>query len=312
MRSAAARAAALLVGLSGYGFSMAVMVRAGLGLDPWDVFHQGLTRHTGMTIGTASAVVGVAVLLAWIPLRNRPGIGTIANVIVIAVTVDAGLWLLPTPTSLPVRIAMMVGAVVLNAFSTVLYIGAALGPGPRDGLMTGLVVRTGLSVRLVRTSIEASVLALGWLLGGTVGVGTVLYAFGIGPLVQLFLRITPKRVLAVSGWAAGAEARRGRVESSVAEARDLGVKTSGRRRFSRRHRQSGELRVDPANVEDVIGEHACQPDGAGPVAETRGHDLQLAGCQRQRSGIHALADPGDHIVGAGGELSADHHNGEVE
>ncbi len=296
MHKATLRGAALLVGLSGYGFSMAVMVRAGLGLDPWDVFHQGLARHTGMTIGTASAVVGVAVLLAWIPLRNRPGIGTLANVIVIAVTVDAGLWLLPTPTSLPVRIAMMVGAVVLNAFSTVLYIGAALGPGPRDGLMTGLVVRTGLSVLLVRTSIEASVLALGWLLGGTVGVGTVLYAFGIGPLVQLFLRITPKRVLAVSGWA------------SVAEARDLGVKTSGRRRFSRRDRESGELRVDRANVEDVIGEHACQPDGACPVAETRGLDLQLAGCQRQRAGIHALADPGDHVVGAGGELAADHHN----
>ncbi|MDT7762736.1 MAG: hypothetical protein QOC63_2156 [Mycobacterium sp.] len=136
MGSAAARAAALVGGLSGYGFSMAVMVRAGLGLDPWDVFHQGLTRHTGMTIGIASAVVGVAVLLAWIPLRNRPGIGTIANVIVIAVTVDAALWLLPTPTSLGVRIAMMVGAVLLNAFSTVLYIGAALGPGQRDGLMT--------------------------------------------------------------------------------------------------------------------------------------------------------------------------------
>ena len=158
MRKATLRGLALLVGLCGYGFSMAVMVRAGLGLDPWDVFHQGLTHHTGMTIGVASAVVGVAVLVAWIPLRNRPGIGTIANVIVIAVTVDAGLWLLPTPTSLPVRIAMMVSAVVLNAFSTVLYIGAALGPGPRDGLMTGLVVRTGLSVRLVRTSIEATVL----------------------------------------------------------------------------------------------------------------------------------------------------------
>ncbi len=167
-----------------------------------------------MTIGIASAVVGVAVLLAWIPLRNRPGIGTVANVIVIAVTVDAGLAILPTPTSLPVRVAMMVGAVVLNAISTVLYIGAGLGPGPRDGLMTGLVVRTGLSVRLVRTSIEATVLAVGWLLGGTVGVGTVLYAFGIGPLVQFFVRITPKRVLARSGWA------------SVADASDLGVETA--------------------------------------------------------------------------------------
>ena len=224
MRKATVRGLALLGGLIGYGFSMAVMVRAGLGLDPWDVFHQGLARHTGMTIGIASAVVGVAVLLAWIPLRNRPGIGTIANVIVIAVTVDLGLLLLQTPTSMPARIAMMVGAVVLNAFSTVLYVGAGLGPGPRDGLMTGLVVRTGLSVRLVRTSIEATVLAIGWLLGGTVGVGTVIYAFGIGPLVQFFVRITPKRVLAVSGW------------SSVAQASDLGAQTSGRRAGARRNR----------------------------------------------------------------------------
>jgi uncharacterized membrane protein YczE len=218
------RGTALLVGLAGYGFSMAMMVRAGLGLDPWDVFHQGLAMHTGTTIGIASAVVGVAVLLAWIPLRNRPGVGTIANVIVIAITVDAGLLVLSTPTSLPVRVAMMVGAVVLNALSTVLYVGAGLGPGPRDGLMTGLVVRTGLSVRLVRTSIEATVLAVGWLLGGTVGVGTVVYAFGIGPLVQFFVRITPKRVLAMSGWA------------SVAQASDLGVKSIARRKKSRRNR----------------------------------------------------------------------------
>lgn len=220
------RGTALLIGLCGYGLSMAVMVRAGLGLDPWDVFHQGLAIHTGMTIGIASAVVGVAVLLAWIPLRNRPGIGTIANVIVIAITVDAGMSLLPTPTSLGVRIAMMVGAVVLNAFSTVLYVGAGLGPGPRDGLMTGLVVRTGWSVRLVRTSIEATVLIVGWLLGGTVGIGTVVYAFGIGPLVQLFVRITPKPVLAVSGWAA------------VAEASELGARSTAGRDHARRNRVS--------------------------------------------------------------------------
>jgi uncharacterized membrane protein YczE len=197
----ATRAALLLSGLVGYGFSMALMVRSGLGLDPWDVFHQGLSRHTGMSIGLASAVVGVAVLLAWIPLRNRPGIGTIANVVVIAVTVDASLALLPTPTALPLRIALMLGAIALNAVSTVLYIGAGLGPGPRDGLMTGLVARTGLSVRLVRTSIEAAVLITGWLLGGTVGVGTLLYALGIGPLVQLVLRLTPSHLLARSGWA---------------------------------------------------------------------------------------------------------------
>ncbi|BBX93565.1 hypothetical protein H5U98_19905 [Mycolicibacterium boenickei] len=195
MRTAFTRGALLLIGLCGYGASMAMMVRAGLGLDPWDVFHQGLTRHTPLSLGTASAVVGVVVLLAWIPLRNRPGIGTVANVIVIAVTVDATLAVLPAPSAMPVRIAMMLGAVVLNAISTVLYIGAGLGPGPRDGLMTGLVARTGWSVRLVRTAIEATVLAVGWLMGGTVGIGTVVYAFGIGPLVQLFLRLTPRSLL---------------------------------------------------------------------------------------------------------------------
>lgn len=201
MKRGVARGAALLVGLAGYGFSMAVMIRAGLGLDPWDVFHQGLAGRTGLSFGLVTALVGVAVLLAWIPLRNRPGIGTVANVVVIAVTVDAGLALLPAPSELPIRIAMMLGAVVLNAVSTVLYIGAGLGPGPRDGLMTGLVARSGLSVRLVRTSIEVTVLSVGWLLGGTVGVGTVVYALGIGPLVQLFVRLTPKRWLAASGWA---------------------------------------------------------------------------------------------------------------
>ena len=153
------RGTALLVGLAGYGFSMAMMVRAGLGLDPWDVFHQGLALHTGMTIGVASAVVGVAVLLAWIPLRNRPGIGTIANVIVIAITVDVGMLLMATPTSMPVRIAMMVGAVRAQRVQHGALRRSRTRPGPRDGLMTGLVVRTGLSVRLVRTSIEATVLA---------------------------------------------------------------------------------------------------------------------------------------------------------
>ncbi len=164
-----------------------------------DVLHQGLAHSIGWTIGFASAVVGVAVLLAWVPLRNRPGIGTVANVVVIAVTVDASLSMLPTPTTLPVRVATMIGAVVLNALATVLYIGAGLGPGPRDGLMTGLVARTGRSVRLVRTTIEATALVGGWLLGGTVGAGTVVYAFGIGPLVQLMLRLAP-----VDCWCAAA------------------------------------------------------------------------------------------------------------
>ncbi len=191
------RAAALLGGLALYGFSMALMVRAGLGLDPWDVFHQGLSLRTGLSIGTASAVVGVAVLLAWIPLRNRPGIGTLANVVVIAVSVDAALSVLPAPAAVPARVAVMLAAVVLNAVATVLYIGAGLGPGPRDGLMTGLVARTGRSVRLVRTAIEVTVLVSGWLLGGSVGAGTVVYALGIGPLVQLILRLTPARAPAL-------------------------------------------------------------------------------------------------------------------
>jgi uncharacterized membrane protein YczE len=254
---ALARGTALLLGLIGYGLSMAIMVRAGLGLDPWDVFHQGLAGRTGMTIGIASAVVGVAVLVAWIPLRNRPGIGTVANVIVIAVTVDAALAVLPTPSSMPVRIAMMVGAVVMNAISTVLYIGAGLGPGPRDGLMTGLVARTGLSVRLVRTSIEATVLVVGWLLGGTVGVGTLVYAFGIGPLVQLVLRLVPKRLLAVSGWAFTEE-----VHPEIDEmARP--TRTSAHKRWFGRSRAgaapaatSGKGGVDTERVVEVVGQNA--------------------------------------------------------
>lgn len=206
----------LLVGLCLYGLSMAMMVRAGLGLGPWGVLDQGLTRHTGMTIGAASAVVGVAVLLAWIPLRNRPGVGTVANVMVIAVTVDAGLAVLPTPSGLPAQTAWTFGAVVLNALATVLYVGAGLGPGPRDGLMTGLVRRTGRSVGLVRTVIEATVLTAGWLLGGTAGIGTVVYAFGIGPLVQLFLRLTPARALAGSGWATVTKTRVRRADPQLA------------------------------------------------------------------------------------------------
>lgn len=216
LSQATARAIALLVGLVCYGVSMALMVRAGLGVGPWGVLDQGLTRRTGMTIGAASAMVGVAVLLAWIPLRNRPGVGTVANVVVIAVAIDAGLAVLPTPSALPVRVACMLGAVVLNALATVLYVGAGLGPGPRDGLMTGLVARTGRSVRSVRTAIEATVLTAGWLLGGTVGIGTVVYAFGIGPLVQMFIRLTPARLLAVSGWAAATETPVRRADPQVA------------------------------------------------------------------------------------------------
>lgn len=181
------RLVALYVGLWLYGTSMAMMIRAGLGLDPWDVFHQGVAGRVPLSFGMVTALTGVVVLLAWIPLRQRPGLGTISNVVVIGVAVDVGLWLIPAVEQLWLRVLAMVVAVVVNAAATVLYIGAGMGPGPRDGLMTGLVARIGWSVWTIRTGIETSVLVTGWLLGGSVGIGTVVYAFGIGPLIQLMI-----------------------------------------------------------------------------------------------------------------------------
>jgi uncharacterized membrane protein YczE len=174
-------------GLVLYGLSMALLVRSGLGVMPWDVLHQGLARQLGWSLGVVTIVVGALVLLAWIPLRERPGLGTVSNVVVIGLALDAALAVLPEPTSLPLRIALVPTGILLNAVATAAYIGVRLGPGPRDGLMTGLVRRTGRSVRLVRTSIEVAVVALGWLLGGTLGVATVLYALAIGPLVHALL-----------------------------------------------------------------------------------------------------------------------------
>jgi uncharacterized membrane protein YczE len=165
------------------------MIRAGLGLDPWDVLHQGLAERLPLSFGMVTIVVGALVLLAWIPLRQRPGFGTVSNVIVIGLAVDAALAVLPAPDAPALRLTFMLAGVGLNGVATAAYIGARLGPGPRDGLMTGLVRRTGRSVRLVRTSIEVTVLAAGWLLGGTVGVGTVVYALGIGPLVHVLLPV---------------------------------------------------------------------------------------------------------------------------
>jgi uncharacterized membrane protein YczE len=166
---------------------MALIVRSTLGNMPWDVLHQGLADRLGWSIGTAAIVVGVLVLLAWIPLRQRPGLGTVSNVVVLGLALDATLAVVAAPSSLPARVAFLVGGILLNGVATAAYIGVHLGPGPRDGLMTGLVRRTGGSVRLVRTSIEVAVVAVGWLLGGTLGVGTVLYALAIGPLAQLLL-----------------------------------------------------------------------------------------------------------------------------
>jgi uncharacterized membrane protein YczE len=176
----------LMVGLTLYGLSDAMLVQAGLGLDPWDVLHQGLSRSVGGQVGTWTDIIGVLVLLGWIPLRQKPGVGTVINVIVIGIVINVCLAVLPSPHGWQLQTVEMVSAVLLNAVATGLYIGAGLGPGPRDGLMTGIAGR-GHSVRVVRTSIEGLVLVTGWLLGGTVGVGTVVYALAIGPLVHLTL-----------------------------------------------------------------------------------------------------------------------------
>lgn len=179
----------LYVGLTLYGASCALTVRAQLGLDPWDVFHQGVAEHTGLSIGLVSIVVGAVVLLLWWPLRQRPGLGTVSNVFLVGLSMDATLWLVPAPDSLWMRGPLLAAGIVLNGAATGLYITARFGPGPRDGLMTGLHQATGRSIRLVRTGIEVAVLACGFLLGGSAGIGTVAYALAIGPLSQLSLRL---------------------------------------------------------------------------------------------------------------------------
>ncbi|HUZ30056.1 MAG TPA: hypothetical protein VMU90_12485 [Solirubrobacteraceae bacterium] len=180
------RLAQLYAGLVLYGASAAMLLLAGLGADPWDVLHQGLSRRLGLGVGTWSVILGALVMLLWIPLHQRPGLGTLSNVVVVGLAIDLVLAVVPTPHGLGLRAATMLSGVVLNGIATGLYIGAGLGPGPRDGLMTGLAAR-GHSIRLVRTGIELAVLITGWLLGGTVGVGTVVYALGIGPLSHVFV-----------------------------------------------------------------------------------------------------------------------------
>lgn len=202
MRSMTGRLVRLNVGLFLYGFTMAMLVQSTLGLDPWDVFHEGVTRHVDLTFGQVVIVTGAAVLLLWIPLRQVPGVGTVLNVLVIGLAADLGIAVIAQPDDLWVRALLLVGGVVGNGFAGALYIGAALGPGPRDGLWLGLVRRTGRSVRLWRTTIELTVLAVGFVLGGTVGIGTVVYAVTIGPIVQFFLPYTevlvPERVSVAS------------------------------------------------------------------------------------------------------------------
>ena len=177
----------LYAGLVLYGVSMALFLRSRLGNMPWDVLHQGIARFVPVSFGTITIATGVLVLLGWIPLRQRPGLGTVSNVLVIGIVVDLALKALATPGHLAVRVAFLLAGVLLNAVATACYIGARFGPGPRDGLMTGVVARYGWPTRLVRTVIEVAVVALGFALGGTFGVGTLVYALAVGPLVHPLL-----------------------------------------------------------------------------------------------------------------------------
>jgi len=178
----------LLAGLWLYGLAIALMIKGAIGASPWDVFHLGVSLHAPLSLGTVMIITAIVVLLAWIPLRQMPGLGTVANTLLLGPFADLNLALLGAPEGLPRKVAFMLGGIIACAFATALYVGAQLGPGPRDGLMTGLSRRTGWSIRSVRTGIEVSVLAIGALLGGTLGVGTVVFALGVGPVTQFFLR----------------------------------------------------------------------------------------------------------------------------
>jgi uncharacterized membrane protein YczE len=244
----------LHIGLALFGLSIALMVRANLGLDSWDVLHQGIAHRTGLPMGWVINGVGALVLLLWLPLRQRPGYGTVANVVLVGLVTQGCLQVLPTIDALLWRWPMLIGSIVMNAVATGLYVGAGLGPGPRDGLMTGLAAR-GFSIRVARTAIEIGVLVTGWLLGGSVGVGTVLFAVSIGPLVHYFLpKLTflPKRSATTSTTnegAANATPQRGRREHATGPDRQsdrcvVHTDRSRARRFRRARCGSGG--VEPA------------------------------------------------------------------
>lgn len=178
------RTAHLLLGLFLYGFSIALIARGQIGAAPWDVLSQGITNHIPLSFGTVTILTSIAVLLVWIPIRQRPGVGTVLNAILVGPSADVGLWLIPTDLPLPLRLLSFAAGVLLLACATGIYIGASFGPGPRDGLMTGLHRLTGKPIWIVRTGIEATVVTIGWLLGGNIGIGTLIFALTIGPLCQ--------------------------------------------------------------------------------------------------------------------------------
>lgn len=179
------RISQLLVGLFFYGFGLALMVRGAIGVAPWDVLTQGIAKQTGLEFGFITVVVGAIVLLLWIPIRQKPGIGTVLNVLLVGPAASFGLWVIPEQTDLLTRVVLFAGGLALVALATGLYIGARFGPGPRDGLMTGIHRKYGWKIWIVRTAIEVTVLAIGWALGGNVGVGTVAFALLIGPMVNV-------------------------------------------------------------------------------------------------------------------------------
>jgi len=190
------RVCRLLVGLVLYGVGCGVMVQAGIGLDPWTVFAQGLSVQTGVGIGWITNIVGLLVLLLWIPLHQRPGVGTVANIALVGTSMQYTIDIVPPVDGFIVGVAVFVGGMILLALASGIYIGARLGPGPRDGLMTGMHHRFGWPIWACRFGVEATVLVAGWLLGGTVGLGTVLFAAGIGPLVHLALSVLAPRARA--------------------------------------------------------------------------------------------------------------------
>ncbi|MBB5633247.1 putative membrane protein YczE [Cryobacterium mesophilum] len=187
----------LLLGLFLYGIAIAMMIRAAIGISPWDVLAQGISLRTGIPFGFVTNIVGGVVLLLWIPLRQRLGIGTVLNALLIGPSAEVGLWLIPLQDDIWVRIVLFTGGLLLLAIATGLYIGARFGPGPRDGLMTGINKKYGVRIWIVRTSIEVVVLVIGWILGGNVGFGTLAFALLVGPLVHVtmpILRVPDPRV----------------------------------------------------------------------------------------------------------------------